>query len=54
VASRTWRLRLELARLAADGTLRVFVDQIFPLADAAAAHRAIMPGHALGKVVLIP
>jgi NADPH:quinone reductase-like Zn-dependent oxidoreductase len=46
--------RLELARLAEDGTLRVFVDQTFPLADAAAAHRAIMGGHTPGKIALIP
>ena len=48
------KARLELTRLAADGMLRVFVDQTFPLADAAAAHRAIMRGHTLGKIVLIP
>jgi NADPH:quinone reductase len=46
--------RLELARLAQDGTLRVFVDQTFPLADTAAAHREIMGGHVRGKLVLIP
>ncbi len=46
--------RLELARLAQDGTLRVFVDQAFPLTDVAAAHRSIMGGHAKGKIALIP
>lgn len=46
--------RLELARLAQDGTLRVFVSQTYPLADAADAHRAIMSGHTTGKIVLIP
>lgn len=46
--------RMELARLAEDGKIRVFVTQTFPLADAAAAHRAIMGGHATGKIVLIP
>lgn len=46
--------RLELARLAQDGTLRVFVDQAFPLADVAAAHRLIMSGHVRGKIALIP
>jgi NADPH:quinone reductase len=45
--------RLELARLAQDGTLQVFVSQTFPLADAAAAHRAIMTGHTAGKIALI-
>jgi NADPH:quinone reductase len=46
--------RLELARLAQDGTLRVFISQTFPLADGAAAHRAIMTGHSTGKIALIP
>jgi NADPH:quinone reductase len=46
--------RLELARLAGDGTLKVFVTQTFPLAQAADAHRAIMGGHTTGKIVLIP
>jgi NADPH:quinone reductase len=43
-----------LAQLAQDGKLRVFVAQTFPLAEAAAAHRAIMPGHTSGKIALIP
>jgi NADPH:quinone reductase len=46
--------RLELARLAGDGTLRVFVDQVFPLADVAAAHRTILTGHVRGKIALVP
>lgn len=46
--------RLDLARLAGEGRLQVFVTQTFPLADAAAAHEAIMTGHATGKIVLIP
>lgn len=46
--------RLELARLAEDGTLRVFVTQTFPLTEVAAAHRAILNGHATGKIALIP
>jgi NADPH:quinone reductase-like Zn-dependent oxidoreductase len=46
--------RLELARLAQSGGLRVFVAQEFPLTEAAAAHRAIMSGHVSGKIVLIP
>ena len=45
--------RLELARLAQDRALRVFVTQTFPLARAADAHRAVMGGHTTGKVVLI-
>jgi NADPH:quinone reductase len=46
--------RLELARLAGEKALRVFVAQTFPLADVAAAHRAIMTGHISGKIALIP
>jgi NADPH2:quinone reductase len=46
--------RLELARYAQDGRLKVFVTQTFPLADAAASHRSIMEGHTTGKIVLIP
>ena len=46
--------RLELTRLAQDRALRVFVTQTFPLAKAADAHRAIMTGHATGKIALIP
>ena len=46
--------RLELARLAQDKKLQVFVSQVFPLAEVADAHRVIMTGHATGKIVLIP
>lgn len=46
--------RLDLARLAGDGKLRVFVSRTYPLADAAAAHEAIMTGHTTGKIALIP
>jgi NADPH:quinone reductase-like Zn-dependent oxidoreductase len=46
--------RLELARMAAEGALRVFVSEKFPLADVADAHRAIMAGHTTGKIALIP
>jgi NADPH2:quinone reductase len=46
--------RLDLTKLAQDKKLQVFVTQTFPLADAAAAHRAIMSGHASGKIALIP
>ena len=46
--------RLELARLAEDRALRVFVTQTFPLSRAADAHRAIMTGHTTGKIALIP
>jgi NADPH:quinone reductase len=46
--------RLELVRLAQEKVLQVFVTQTFPLAEAAAAHRAIMSGHTTGKIALIP
>jgi NADPH2:quinone reductase len=46
--------RPELARLAGEGTLRVFIDRTYPLAEAADAHRYIMTGHATGKIALIP
>jgi NADPH:quinone reductase-like Zn-dependent oxidoreductase len=46
--------RLELVKLAGDGRLRVIVSQTFPLAEVAAAHRAIMNGHTTGKIALIP
>src|ERR1022692_159156 len=46
--------RLDLARLADQGKLRVFIAATFPLAKAADAHRAIMTGHTSGKIALIP
>jgi NADPH2:quinone reductase len=46
--------RLELARLAQERVLRVFVTQTFPLSMAADAHRVIMGGHVTGKIALIP
>jgi NADPH2:quinone reductase len=44
--------RLELARLAEGGKLRVVVAAVYPLAEAAAAHRALATGHTHGKIVL--
>lgn len=41
-----------IARLLESGDVRVFVDQVFDLADAADAHRAIESGHTRGKIVL--
>jgi NADPH2:quinone reductase len=46
--------RLDLARLAQDGELRVFVSHTFPMAEVARAHEAIMQGHTQGKIALIP
>jgi NADPH:quinone reductase len=46
--------RLDLAKLAGDGALRVFVAHRYPLSEVADAHRESMAGHATGKIVLIP
>lgn len=46
--------RPELVELAAQGRLEVTVDRVFPLAEAAEAHRYLQTGHARGKVVLVP
>jgi NADPH:quinone reductase len=46
--------RLDLAKLAGDGALRVFVAHRYPLSEVAGAHRESMTGHATGKIVLIP
>jgi len=46
--------RLELARLAGDGKLRVVIAGVYPLAEAGAAHRALATGHSHGKIVLVP
>jgi NADPH2:quinone reductase len=46
--------RLELARLAEAGKLRVIVAATYPLAETAAAHRALATGHTRGKIVLVP
>jgi NADPH:quinone reductase-like Zn-dependent oxidoreductase len=41
-----------ISRLLESGAVRVHVDQVFDLAEAAEAHRAIESGHTRGKVVL--
>jgi len=46
--------RLELARFAEEGKLRVLVAAAYPLTEAAAAHRALATGHTHGKIVLVP
>jgi NADPH:quinone reductase len=46
--------RPELARLAAEGRLRVLVAATYPLTEAADAHRQVATGHTTGKVVLVP
>jgi len=46
--------RLELVRGVEEGWLRVVVAETFPLAEAAAAHRAMVGAHGAGKIVLVP
>jgi len=41
-----------ISRLLESGDVRVFVDKVFPLEDAADAHRALETGHTRGKIVL--
>jgi NADPH:quinone reductase-like Zn-dependent oxidoreductase len=43
-----------LAALADDGKLTVEIDESYPLAQAAEAHRRLEDGRARGKIVLIP
>jgi NADPH:quinone reductase-like Zn-dependent oxidoreductase len=43
-----------LAALADEGRLRVEIDESFPLAEAAEAHRRLEDGRARGKIVLLP
>ncbi len=42
----------ELVRLAANGQLRVHVDHLYPLAEAAEAHRRLETGNVCGKLIL--
>ncbi|MGO4256344.1 quinone oxidoreductase family protein [Marmoricola sp. RAF53] len=44
----------ELARLAADGELRLFVEATFPLTEVVAAHELLASRRATGKIVLLP
>jgi NADPH:quinone reductase-like Zn-dependent oxidoreductase len=46
--------RPELARLAAEGRLRVVIAGAFRFDQAAEAHRKVGSGHTAGKVVLVP
>ncbi|MEV6559750.1 NADP-dependent oxidoreductase [Nocardia sp. NPDC051756] len=47
-------IRSELAARAASGELRVLIDSIYPLDEAAQAHKAGIAGHTPGKLVLVP
>ena len=51
---RTRPLIAELLERVTSGELRVATDKIFPLAEAAAAHRYIESRHAFGRVLLRP
>ncbi|WP_111493858.1 MULTISPECIES: NADP-dependent oxidoreductase [Marinobacter] len=42
----------EIAELIEDGDVRLHIDEAFPLAEAAAAHRRLETGHVRGKLVL--
>ncbi len=44
----------ELLALVAEGTLRLIVDRVLPLSEAAAAHAHLSNRGAMGKVLLIP
>ena len=44
----------EVGRLLDDGTIRVAIDSVFPLAEARAAHERAARGHMRGKIVLTP
>lgn len=41
-----------IGRLLDSGSVQVYIDQVFDLAEAPAAHRAVEAGHTRGKVVL--
>jgi NADPH:quinone reductase-like Zn-dependent oxidoreductase len=41
-----------IGRLLDSGAIQVYIDRVFDLADAAAAHREIEAGHTRGKIVL--
>ncbi|MBG0827163.1 NADP-dependent oxidoreductase [Planomonospora sp. ID67723] len=43
-----------LVELVESGRLRVHVDQVLPLAEAAKAHELMAGGHTRGKIVLVP
>lgn len=43
----------ELAQLLNDGTIKVIIDSVFPLAEARKAHERAAKGHIQGKIVLM-
>ncbi|MEA2187163.1 MAG: hypothetical protein QOK16_2174 [Solirubrobacteraceae bacterium] len=44
----------ELARLIADGRLKVPIARVYPLTEVRAAYRHLERRHTLGKIVLAP
>lgn len=42
----------EIAKLLTEGKLKVHIQEVFPLKDAAKAHRSIQSGHTCGKILL--
>ncbi len=44
----------DLLRDAAEGQLKVVIDRVFPLSEAAAAHRFVAERKAFGRVLLRP
>lgn len=46
--------RLDVLAAVSAGKLNVFVEKVFPLSEAADAHRAISGGHNHGKLILVP
>lgn len=52
VRARTAAVLDEVARLAVSGAFRTYVTQTYPLAEAAAALRAVESGHTRGKIVI--
>ncbi|HEX5598544.1 MAG TPA: NADP-dependent oxidoreductase [Micromonosporaceae bacterium] len=56
LAISTRRSRARLAKLAnwyADGKLHIEISQVFPLAEAAEAHRVMESGHVRGKIAIV-
>lgn len=51
--TRTAERLAELARLYAEGELRIHIQRAYPFSEAAQAHREVETGHVRGKVVLV-
>ena len=42
----------EIAELIEDGDVKIHIEEVFPLAEVAAAHERLESGHVRGKLVL--